>query len=68
MPKKITINQAKYDNNNTVKYSLKLNIKTDKKIIDLIENTAIEKKLSKQGAIKYLINKNIEKIRRIKNV
>ena len=58
MAKKSTINQAKYDKENTVKYSLKLNTTSDKDIIDLIEKTTVEQKISKQGAIKYLIRKS----------
>lgn len=58
--KKATINQTKYDKDNTTKYFLKLNNKTDKDIIDKIESTAEKLKLSKQGAIKHLIRKNEE--------
>ena len=58
MVKSATVNQAKYDKDNTTKYFLKFNNKTDKDIIDLIELTAKELKLSKQSAIKYLIRKD----------
>lgn len=58
MVKKITINQAKYDKDNTVKYSLKLNKVTDKDVIDIIEETSKELGVSKQGAIKHLVRKN----------
>ena len=55
MPVKATVNQAKYDKDNTIRYYLKLNIKTDKDIIEVIEKTAKELNISKQGAIKHLI-------------
>lgn len=58
MAKNITINQAKYDKENTVRYSLKLNKVTDKTIITLIEETSKELGISKQQAIKHLIKKS----------
>jgi hypothetical protein len=57
MAKKSTITQAKYDKDNTVRYGLKLNVNTDKDIIDIINDTVKTQKLTKQGAIKYLIKK-----------
>lgn len=48
--------QAKYDKNNTKKYSIKLNLHTDKDIIEWLD---IQK--SKQGAIKNLIRAEIER-------
>lgn len=53
--KQASINQSKYDKENTIRYSLKLNKNTDKKLIDLIELTSKKQKISKQKAIKYLI-------------
>ena len=58
MPTKASVNQAKYDLDHTVRYNLKLNTKTDKEIIKKIEETAIRYGFSKQGAIKFLINKS----------
>ena len=46
--------QAKYDANNTVRFSLKFNIKTDKDIIRWLWNQP-----SKQGSIKRLIREDI---------
>jgi hypothetical protein len=57
MAKKSTITQYKYDKDNTVRYALKLNVNTDKEIIDIINDTVKTQKLTKQGAIKYLIKK-----------
>ena len=57
MPTKASINQTKYDKDHTVRYNLKLNTTTDKDIINKIEKTAQERNISKQGAIKYLIQK-----------
>ena len=57
MAKKSTITQAKYDKDNTLRYTLKLNVNTDKEIIDIINNTVTAQGLTKQGAIKYLIKK-----------
>jgi hypothetical protein len=48
--------QAKYDAKNTVRESLKLNIKTDKDIIQWLW-----KQPNKQGAIKRLIREDIAK-------
>lgn len=60
MPTKATVRQTKYDKDHTIKYTLKLNITTDKDVIDKIENTAKRLNTSKQGAIKYLIKKSEE--------
>ena len=59
MAKASTINQAKYDKENTVKYFLKLNKTTDKEIIEKIESTAKALGVSKQGAIKQLIKNEV---------
>lgn len=55
MPKKTTINQAKYDKEHMIRYYLKLNKKNDKDIIDNIDPN------NKQGSIKELIRLGIEK-------
>lgn len=55
MPTKASINQSKYDKENTVRYSIKLNKATNRDLIELIDNTASRLKTSKQGAIKYLM-------------
>lgn len=57
MPKPNTLAQAKYDKENVVRYSLKLNKTTDKEVIELIESTSKKLELTKQQAIKYLITK-----------
>lgn len=46
--------QSKYDKENTKKYCLKLNKKTDKDIIDKLDSVP-----NKQGYIKHLIRTNI---------
>lgn len=46
---------ARYDANNTVRISLKLNLNTDIDILDKLENVA-----NKTGYIKELIRKDIE--------
>ena len=46
--------QKKYDDNHTIRISLKLNLKTDKDIIDKIDMN------SKQASIKELIRKGIK--------
>jgi len=46
--------QKKYDDKNTMRISLKLNINTDKDIIDKIDMN------NKQSSIKELIRKGIE--------
>ncbi len=51
-----TRNQAKYDKNNTVGFYMKLNIHTDKDIIQWLW-----KQRSKQGSIKQLIRERIAK-------
>ena len=48
--------QAKYDKDNTVQITLKLNKKTDKDIIDWLYDES-----NKQGYIKSLIRADIEK-------
>lgn len=50
-----TIAQAKYDKENVVRYSLKLNKTTDKEVIEKIESTSKSLGVSKQEAIKQLI-------------
>jgi len=55
MAKPNTLAQAKYDKENVVRYSLKLNKNTDKDVIELIESTAKRLGVSKQVAIKQLI-------------
>lgn len=60
MVKPNTIAQAKYDKENVVRYSLKLNKTTDKEIIQKIESVSQKKNLTKQQTIKYLIMKNEE--------
>ena len=58
MPKPNTLAQAKYDKENVVRYSLKLNKNTDKEVIEIIENTSKVMGLTKQQTIKSLILKN----------
>lgn len=59
MSTKATKRQVRYDKEHTIKYTLKLNKKTDKDIIDKIESTVKNNNCSKQGAIKLLIRKEI---------
>lgn len=47
--------KEKYDNNNTVQIKLKLNIKTDKDILEALEHSG-----NKQGYIKELIRKDLK--------
>lgn len=47
--------KEKYDNNNTVQIKLKLNIKTDKDILEALERSG-----NKQGYIKELIRKDLK--------
>lgn len=47
--------REKYDSNNTVQIKLKLNIKTDKDILDKLERSG-----NKQGYIKALIRKDLK--------
>ena len=47
--------KAKYDANNTIQVKLKLNIKTDKDIIEALEHSG-----NKQGFIKGLIRHSIK--------
>jgi len=56
MPKKSTINQAKYDSANCKNYHLKLVYKTDKDIIEKLSSVS-----SMQGYIKQLIRDDIRK-------
>lgn len=58
LPTKASISQTKYDKDHTVRYNLKLNKVTDKNIIDKIEKTSSKLGVSKQGAIKHLIDKS----------
>ena len=51
-----TIAQAKYDKEHTVRISLKLNLENDKDILPWLERQD-----SKQGSIKKLIRKEIER-------
>lgn len=53
------MSQNKYDANNTRKFGLKLNKKTDKEIIEKLESVD-----SIQGYIKSLIRADIEKEKR----
>lgn len=55
MAKKSTINQSKYDKEHMQRYHLKLHKVNDKDIIDMIDP------LNKQGSIKELIRKGIQK-------
>jgi hypothetical protein len=48
--------KAKYDENNTIQVKLKLNLKTDKDIIE-----ALERSENKQGYIKELIRADLQK-------
>ena len=55
MVKKASVNQAKYDKEKMERYYLKLHKVNDKDIIDKIDQN------NKQGSIKKLIRKGIEK-------
>ena len=59
MAKPNTIAQAKYDRENVVRYSLKLNKTTDKEVIEKIESTSKTLGVSKQEAIKQLIKNEV---------
>lgn len=59
MPSKSTIRQNRYDNDHTVRYTLKLNTTTDNDIIEAIEEIVKIHKVSKQGAIKGLIRAGV---------
>ena len=59
MVKPNTIAQAKYDRENVVRYSLKLNKTTDKEVIEKIESTSKTLGVSKQEAIKQLIKNEV---------
>ena len=52
--------KAKYDRGNTKQIILKLNLKTDKDILDLLQSVE-----NKQGYIKQLIRKDIMKNEKI---
>ena len=54
--------QTKYDKVHTKKYCIKLNLKTDADIIELLDNLD-----NKQGYIKALIRSNIEDVQGRKN-
>lgn len=47
--------KAKYDENNTIQVKLKLNLKTDKDILEALERSG-----NKQGYIKELIRKDLK--------
>lgn len=47
--------KEKYDENNTIQVKLKLNLKTDKDIIEALERSG-----NKQGYIKELIRKDLK--------
>lgn len=59
MAKKSTIRQNKYDKKHTEFIGLKLNKETDKDILDKIHETMQKEDLSKQGAIKKIIRKQV---------
>jgi hypothetical protein len=48
--------KEKYDENNTIQVKLKLNLKTDKDIIEALERSG-----NKQGYIKELIRADLQK-------
>ena len=50
--------KAKYDENNTVQIKLKLNLKTDKDILEALERSG-----NKQGYIKELIRNDLKRKR-----
>lgn len=54
MAKQSSINQKKYDDVNTLKFTLKLNKKTDK---DIIDNLDLK---NKQGSVKKLIRNGLK--------
>lgn len=54
--------QTKYDKAHTKRYCMKLNLKTDADIIELLENLD-----NKQGYIKALIRSDIENVQSGKN-
>lgn len=47
--------KTKYDENNTIQVKLKLNLKTDKDILEALERSG-----NKQGYIKELIRKDLK--------
>lgn len=56
MPNKATIRQDRYDATHTTQLNLKLNLKTDEDILRKLASVP-----SKQGYIKYLIRKDINR-------
>ncbi len=48
--------KAKYDENNTIQVKLKLNLNTDKDVIEALERSG-----NKQGYIKELIRKDLKR-------
>ncbi len=51
--------KAKYDENNTIQVKLKLNLNTDKDILEALERSG-----NKQGYIKELIRKDLKRKRK----
>lgn len=54
--------QKKYDKINTTQFRMKLNNNTDKDILDWLSNQT-----NKQGSVKYLIRKELERIKNVKS-
>ena len=54
--------QKKYDKKNTTQFRMKLNNNTDKDILDWLSNQP-----NKQGAVKYLIRKELERTKHVKS-
>lgn len=52
----MTTPQARYDSKNTIQFKMKLNLKTDADIIEYLNSQP-----NKQGAIKELIRKELQK-------
>ena len=55
-------NQKKYDKKNKTQFRMKLNKNTDKDILDWLSNQH-----NKQGAVKYLIRKELERTKHVKS-
>lgn len=55
-------NQKKYDKKNTTQFRMKLNNNTDKDILDWLSNQP-----NKQGAVKSLIRKELERTKNDKS-
>lgn len=53
--------QKKYDKKNTTQFRMKLNNNTDKDILDWLSNQT-----NKQGSVKYLIRKELERAKNVK--